>query len=129
MTQLAAARVLRYDEAVVRVLLLPVALLMTFVMTPGSAELVENAFHLVQHGDVAHDGSPGHGHTESGDEHGCSGSYHICVCHHTTAFVASAVVGVAALVVFPPVTSHPGLRGEDAPASFDLSDIFRPPIV
>ena len=67
------------------------ALLLTLSIVPSTMELVEAVVHWVEHGDSAH----GDGHETSAfggtDEHGCSGTFHLCPCH-TANVLASAVV-------------------------------------
>jgi hypothetical protein len=56
------------------------ALLLAFMLTPGSGELVENAVHLVADGHLAHAIDDAE-HAPQGDEHGCTGVMHTCACH------------------------------------------------
>ena len=52
-------------------------------MTPGLTEFVENVWHLAVSGHSAHAIDAGPDHAPEGDEHGCSGTFHLCTCHHT----------------------------------------------
>jgi hypothetical protein len=62
-----------------RVWLLSLLLVLSLLPT---MEVVEAAVHLVEHGDLAHGDSDGHGTSALGsDEHGCSGTFHLCGCH------------------------------------------------
>lgn len=58
-------------------------LVLVLSLTPGLVELVENAWHLMEVGHVAHAVDQGADHQPEGDEHGCSGNFHVCSCHHT----------------------------------------------
>lgn len=55
-------------------------------------ELVEAVVHWVVHGDSAH----GDGHEVSAlggtDEHGCSGTFHLCPCHSANVLPPSVLV-------------------------------------
>ncbi len=102
-----------------------VAVFLVYLMAPGSAELTETVVHLATHGDTAHADADGHADSDPADEHGCSGGYHLCVCHHATGFLMPAAAGGKApspLLIAstpPPPSSSPG----------DVVDsIFRPPI-
>lgn len=55
------------------------ALLLAFVLTPGSGELVESAVHWVADGHTAHSVDDAE-HMPAGDEHGCTGMMHCCAC-------------------------------------------------
>lgn len=55
------------------------ALLLAFLLTPGSAELVENVVHLASDGHTAHAVDDAE-HAPAGDEHGCTGMMHCCTC-------------------------------------------------
>jgi len=103
------------------------ALLLAFAMFPSAMEAVEVAVHLVQHGDFAHGDQDEHASTPLGtDEHGCSGTFHLCSCHHNA---ASSGTGRVAVMVGTDVTHAitnlaPVSRdGEAAPAP-----PIRPPI-
>lgn len=99
------------------------AVAMVYVMTPGASELAENVVHLVTHGDSAHSDEHS-GETES-DEHGCSGPYHACVCHHTSSFVTVAVrANVAAAISVNVPTPGDATWGLD---SGYVAEVDRPP--
>lgn len=58
------------------------ALLLVLAVIPSGMELVELAVHIAKYGDVAH--ADQHDKSKSplgSDEHGCSGTFHICSCH------------------------------------------------
>lgn len=61
------------------------ALLLALSLLP-SMEVIELAVHLVQHGDLAHGERDGHERSALGsDEHGCTGTFHLCGCHTASA--------------------------------------------
>lgn len=67
--------------------LLPyVAVVMVYVMTPGSGELAENLVHLLANGHTAHAFDDAE-HQPQGNEHCCSGPFHVCQCHTSTGFI------------------------------------------
>lgn len=78
-----------------------IALLVTVAMWPGLSALVELTAHAAEHGDLAHAGDDEHDGKPLGeDEHGCSGTFHLCPCHHSPSAVAAAAmtgVSVAAM--------------------------------
>lgn len=82
-------------------------LLLACLLLPGGAELVENASHLVIHGDLAHDQAQTN-HRPFNPEHGCGGGFHLCSCCHSQASSASAYPRVKKPTTFP-VTGF-GLR-------------------
>lgn len=111
-------------KALVRALLPIIAVFMTYLMTPGAFELTEHAVHLIGHGDTAHaDGD----HTDDGasDEHGCSGPYHFCTCHHSVTFIPAASDDNPATKV------DAGMMAETGPTSAVDSgytdEVYRPP--
>lgn len=58
---------------------------LVWALTPGLLEVSENVWHLVAAGHTAHAASQGADHEPAGDEHGCTGTFHLCSCHHTLA--------------------------------------------
>jgi len=52
-------------------------------MIPGLAEATENLWHVVRTGHTAHWVDAGSDHVPDGDEHGCSGVFHLCSCHQS----------------------------------------------
>lgn len=115
----------RAGNAMVPRLVFPrvIAILLALSLLP-SVEIVEAAVHLVVHGDAAHGG----GHDDSGlgqDEHGCSGTFHVCSCHtgsvlpHAFAVELSSIPATSSAPVLGPVESIG--RGTTAPP-------IRPPI-
>jgi hypothetical protein len=58
-------------------------------MAPGAGEIVENVVHLLAEGRAAHELADAD-HAPQGSEHGCSGTFHRCHCHSSTAFVGDA---------------------------------------
>jgi len=106
----------------------PVALVAVFVaylMAPGSIELTESVAHLVVHGDTAHGDAEGHDKQDGTDEHGCSGGYHLCVCHHATGFVVPLGVAMNRL---PALAAGAPLSLAGLAPGAELGRIFRPPI-
>ena len=103
-----------------------VALVLVVALWPGAGELIEQTVHVVQYGDLPHDDD--HGATPLGqDEHGCSGTLHLCQCHQPAPVItAGAAVAIARLdAKRPTVALEPVVRvgvGMTAPPT-------RPPIV
>lgn len=54
-------------------------------LVPGLIETTENLWHLATAGHTAHAASQGADHEPAGDEHGCTGTFHLCSCHYTLA--------------------------------------------
>jgi len=102
-----------------------VAVFLVYLMVPGSLELTESLAHVALHGDTAHGDRDGHTPSDGADEHGCSGGYHLCVCHHATGFLVPRGVDVER----PPTSllSDRPSAIDIAPCA-DLGRIFRPPI-
>ena len=97
-------------------------MLLLFSMTPASAEIAQQIVHLVTEGHLAEEHAD---HTED-KEHGCSGPYHMCVCHSTVVFVVSVtltetkpLIGAETVVLGPEQAEEDGHRRL----------VFRPPIV
>lgn len=103
-----------------------IALVMVLALWPGAGELIEQTVHFVEHGDLAH--GDDHPTTPLGqDEHGCSGTLHLCHCHQpapvitaSAALVVASVDAEQATTVLAPV-ARVGM-GMTAPPT-------RPPIV
>jgi len=66
-----------------RVMKLLLVVCLIWALTPGLAPAVENLWHLVATGHTAHALDQGSDHAPLGDEHGCTGTFHLCTCHHT----------------------------------------------
>ena len=103
------------------------ALALVLAILPTTGELLELVVHWAQHGDVAHQVGDDHGSAPLGtDEHGCSGTFHLCPCHTAQATTPPSCD------VAPPVTLARRIDalgpvprlGLGAPAPS-----FRPPIV
>ena len=101
------------------------ALVLAYAMTPGAGELTENAVHLVMTGHTAH-AAHQDGHEPRGDEHGCSGPFHVCSCHGTAAFVAERTP-IEVQAVRPASESVTWVVG-DLESDGIATGIFRPPI-
>jgi len=101
------------------------ALVLAYAIAPGAGELTENAVHLVMTGHTAH-AADQDGHEPRGDEHGCSGPFHVCPCHGTAAFV----VDEAPIEVEATRPAPEGVTWIVADLESDgiLTGIFRPPI-
>ena len=106
--------------------LLPaLALVLAYAIAPGAGELTENAVHLVMTGHTAH-AADQDGHEPRGDEHGCSGPFHVCPCHGTAAFVVDGVpIEVEAV---RPASESITWIVEDLESDATPTGIFRPPI-
>ena len=101
-----------------------IALLLVFVLTPGMAELAENAAHVVIEGHGAH-ALDDVEHAPMGDEHGCSGTFHACSCHASPTFIVNES-SLAVSVPLPPATSHLADTHDRLALGFRLG-VFRPP--
>ncbi len=103
------------------------ALILVLALWPALGETVEIAMHLAQHGDLAHEPTDHHDGSPLGaDEHGCSGTFHLCASGHVSALSAPRVTVV---VTRPSRTPAPAIAapldelGRDAPIP-----PIRPPI-
>lgn len=95
-----------------------------WMMTPGLTEATENLWHLVRSGHTAHSVEAGPDHAPEDDEHGCSGAFHLCSCHHTPPVtLAEAPTGRAPA---PPAV-RPGLQRQGQRQSPALPGPYRPP--
>ncbi len=101
-----------------------VALLIAFVLMPGAAEMVENAAHVVSDGHTAH-AIDDADHAPRGDEHGCSGTYHVCSCHASPSFLLGNVAFAFGpdLVLSSPLNSD----AEGRPSVGHSLGVYRPP--
>jgi hypothetical protein len=109
-----------------RRLFAPIVVLLVYLLAPGAAEMTEYAVHWVEHGDGAHADDAGHEQRDGTDEHGCSGTFHMCLCHHGAGAVTSpAAVAVVAAAFRDRVIPFWRHR---TPSSVAAGDIFRPPI-
>jgi hypothetical protein len=102
------------------------AIILLYLMTPGSSELTENVLHFVTEGHSAHAINDQH-HQPQEPEHGCSGPYHFCHCHAPSSFLP--LIGFYLLPVQLIEIDHEQ-KEYDPPytPSGTLRDIFRPPI-
>ncbi len=86
-----------------------IALLVLLAVLP-TAELTEQVVHVIEH--VVHGESPAHpAHHDAsqGDEHGCTGLVHLCMCHQTqvtAAFTIATTIGIETSVWL--TTAAPG---------------------
>ncbi len=100
------------------------ALLLVFSMTPGGAEIVENAVHLATDGHTAHSIDDA-AHAPEGDEHGCSGTMHLCACHSSPSFLV-AEVGVSVLP--PSIDELSRVRADEGRVMpGHIAGVYRPP--
>ena len=84
-----------------------IALLLTVAMWPGLSELVELTVHAAEHGDVAHGDDDEHENAPLGeDEHGCSGTFHLCPCHQPTPAVATTAIAVIQMSAASDMNTH-----------------------
>jgi len=112
--------------AAVRTLILRLMVLgLIWLMVPGLAEAAENLWHLAQAGHTAHARDAGADHAPEGDEHGCSGTFHLCSCHHSPATALAPAGSTRDLA--PVDRSCP--RNEKTSRGPDLPGLFRPPRV
>jgi len=78
------------------------AVVLAWALAPGVGEVVENAFHLLTSGHLAHASVPEHGeggHHAPGPEHGCGGAVHLCSC--CTSLAAAPPQARVALIAAP----------------------------
>jgi len=103
------------------------AVLLVLAMWPALGETVETVVHLAEHGDLAHDPADHPGESPLGsDEHGCSGTFHLCAAGHVNMAGPQAVAMTASAPARLPAPRTPAPldeSGRDAP----LPPI-RPPI-
>jgi hypothetical protein len=102
-----------------------VAILTVLALTPALGEIVENAAHWVASGHAAHDVDDAD-HAPVGDEHGCSGTMHLCSCHATPLAVAPVAVSLPTRPPRPGQQVGVGPRVEIPDGH--IGRIFRPPI-
>ena len=98
--------------------------LLVCALTPGFGEMVENLWHLALTGHSAHAVEQGADHEPSNDEHGCSGTFHLCSCHHTVPSDLAAVRAGGPGAELPVRTFR---RDVTSPAEPDLPGLDRPP--
>lgn len=104
--------------------LLPYAFWMVlYVMIPGAGEFAENLMHFAAHGHAAHAVDDAE-HEPQGDEHGCSGPFHVCQCHSSVSFL---LVDAPAVLAVPDSKQHYWCDTV-AEAAGHPKSLFRPPI-
>lgn len=105
------------------------ALLVMLSMFPSATELVELTAHVVRYGDLDLDHADEHDRGQAplgADEHGCSGTYHLCSCHHgAPATMPSAL----ALEVHDSAQLFPSFEPPDRFGTVTEAPPIRPPIV
>jgi hypothetical protein len=100
-----------------------VAALLLAALLPGVAEVVENAVHLALRGHLAHAAPAGDDHETPADEHGCSGTVHVCQCCTSASFTLTA-----GILVDPPDRDQAGARPfSQRMLNGTLRDIEHPP--
>lgn len=67
------------------------AFFLALALMPGVFEAIENTFHLVTVGHLAHVGSGEHEHSPTDPEHGCTPIFHSCGCHTALAFLLAPI--------------------------------------
>lgn len=98
-------------------------LVLTVMLIPGLVEGVENLWHLAEEGHAAHATSEGVDHDRSDDdEHGCTGTFHLCSCHHAS---STLPIAPATLVLGHAVRSSVAIVTLPPPPF--LAGLFRPP--
>ena len=99
------------------------AVLLVLAIWPALSETVETVVHVAEHGDLAHDPADHPGENPLGsDEHGCSGTFHLCSAGHVNMAGPQAVAFTA--------TAQPRLPapGTTAPLVESGSEAPMPPI-
>ena len=98
---------------------------MLILMFPGSLELIQDSVHWVLDGHTLHESKPEHNDHGPSEEHSCSGTYHVCMCHSSTLFIARSTVHTSFLR-----SSHQceviEFADEPCPSAY-LDRLFRPP--
>jgi len=83
------------------------AIILVLALWPALGELIELAAHAVEHGDLAHADDDEHDAAPLGeDEHGCSGSFHLCPCHHPSPVVNSTVAAAVESEATSALSAH-----------------------
>jgi hypothetical protein len=101
------------------------ALLLTLSLLP-SMEGIELVVHLVQHGDLAHGERDGHENSALGsDEHGCTGTFHLCGCHTATALASTES---SAQALYYPISHAACFRASGREGLGATAPPIRPPI-
>lgn len=104
-----------------------VALVLVLALWPALGETVETVVHFASHGDLAHERGDDHDDAPLGqDEHGCSGTFHLCASGQPPALSgprAIATVEVPRSIVAPAMLAPLDGGGCGAPLP-----ALRPPI-
>ncbi len=89
-------------------------------------EMVELVVHWVEHGDLAHADLDEHATAPMGaDEHGCTGTFHLCSCHTANVLPPSVITtNDAWMRVSHPACPDVASRDGEGPSSPPI----RPPI-
>lgn len=99
-------------------------LIIIWMMTPGLTEAAESLWHVIEAGHTAHAPGAGPDHAPEGDEHGCSGAFHLCSCHHTPPSAFALAIGDHEV---DPATGGPGPLIRCHGQNPDLPGPYRPP--
>ena len=112
-----------------------VAAILVYCMIPGTGELIENVLHFIEHGHAAHVVDGAHldaidaiddtSHERRGAEHGCSGTYHVCSCCQSPAFIGAKQ---QTSIMRSELAETKLRRSTDVIADGFFTGIFRPPI-
>lgn len=108
----------------VRRLIPAVALLVAYLMAPGSGELTENAIYLVTEGHTAHAVDEAE-HQSTNDEHGCTGIFHTCQCHTSVLFNLPTTISTVEYLPTTVLTYRMNIQGIRAEGH--MRDLERPP--
>jgi hypothetical protein len=75
-----------------RIAVIGITALLLWALVPGLGEILENAVHLAQEGHSAHAAADGDYHQQSGAEHGCTGTVHLCSCCVSLSFLPTQAI-------------------------------------
>jgi len=100
-------------------------LVLAWQLVPGMGEVVENALHLLSEGHTAHALADAD-HAPEGDEHGCSGPFHLCSCHSSAVFVSAVPEPHVACAAVAQLSRR--VRSGGVPCDGFVSGVYRPPI-
>ena len=90
-----------------------------------TVEVTETVMHLIEHGDLAHDEHDGRGVALGSDEHGCSGTFHLCG-HVASMISPTLLVEVRAVQV--PATASCTFPPDSCMGRGAMAPPIRPPI-
>ena len=67
---------------------------LVWLLIPGLTEAAENVWHVATAGHSAHSADAGADHAPDDDEHGCTGTFHLCTCCHSAPVNVAPVLSV-----------------------------------